>query len=55
MNDNPLTAVREARERISAAVDHDPEKLVERCRKIKEQYPGRMAKARLLEDNSNET
>lgn len=46
MNDNPITAVREARQRISAAVDHDPEKLVERCRKIEEEHRDRKIKAR---------
>lgn len=54
MNDNPLIAVREARQRISAAVNHDPEKLVERCRKIEEEYRERMSKSRPLGDNSNE-
>ena len=45
MNDHPLNAVREARERISAAVDHDSKQLIERCRRIEQQHKGRVVSA----------
>ncbi len=49
MNDHPLQAVREARERISASVDHDTKRLIERCREIEKQHKGGVVSAPKIE------
>jgi hypothetical protein len=43
MKDDPaIQAVREARHRISASVDHDPRKLVERYQRLQERHRQRL-------------
>ncbi len=43
MKDDPIiTAVRETRHRISAAVDHDPRKLVEYYKKLQQRHRKRI-------------
>jgi len=46
MKDDPaIQAVRDVRHRISAAVGHDPRKLVEYYRKLQERHPERIVSA----------
>lgn len=43
MKDDPtITAGREARSRISASIDHDPQKLVEYYRRLQEGHSDRL-------------
>ncbi len=43
MKDDPtITAIREVRHRISASVDHDPRKLVERYVKMQKRHGDRL-------------
>jgi hypothetical protein len=41
-NDQPIDEIREVRRRISARLDHDPEKLVSHYMKLQEKYRSRL-------------
>ncbi len=45
-NDPAVERVREARRRISAAVGHDPKRLVERYMRLQEQHKDRLVTGR---------
>ena len=56
MKDDPtIQAIREARHRISAAVGHDPHKLVEHYQKLQERFRDRMANPKPTSEPKSES
>lgn len=54
-DDEGVRAVREARQKISAAFDHDPDKVVAHYMKMQEQFRDRLLEPVVVEHNDGET